>query len=111
MKTRAFDVAAVSMTLFFIYALVMQYNDPDPYLWMPVYGAAALLSVLSIRKKRVRVPAAILAIGALAVAFWYLPRVAGKQDLFDSEEGREMLGLFITGVWSAILSLRSVLPR
>ncbi|HEY2348102.1 MAG TPA: transmembrane 220 family protein [Puia sp.] len=35
----------------FILFAALQYNDPDPYVWMPIYLYAALLCWLSIRKK------------------------------------------------------------
>lgn len=36
--------------IFVVFALV-QINDPDPYLWIPIYGFPALLCVLNARKK------------------------------------------------------------
>ncbi|MCW3093099.1 MAG: hypothetical protein JWP81_4168 [Ferruginibacter sp.] len=36
--------------LFALFA-ALQYNDPDPYLWMPIYLFGALLCYLSIRGK------------------------------------------------------------
>ena len=35
----------------FIVFAGLQYNDPDPYIWMPIYLYAALLCWVSIRKK------------------------------------------------------------
>jgi hypothetical protein len=35
----------------FIVFAGLQYNDPDPYIWMPIYLYAALLCWFSIRKK------------------------------------------------------------
>jgi len=37
--------------IIFIIFAGLQYNDPDPYIWMPIYLYAALLCWLSIRKK------------------------------------------------------------
>jgi Transmembrane family 220, helix len=37
--------------IIFILFAVLQYNDPDPYIWMPVYLYGALLCYLSIRNK------------------------------------------------------------
>jgi hypothetical protein len=33
----------------FIFCAVLQYNDPDPYLWIPIYLYGAFLCYLSIR--------------------------------------------------------------
>jgi hypothetical protein len=35
----------------FIVFAALQYNDPDPYVWMPLYLYAALLCWLAVRKK------------------------------------------------------------
>jgi hypothetical protein len=36
--------------IFVLFAL-LQYNDPDPYLWIPIYGFAALVCILNARGK------------------------------------------------------------
>jgi hypothetical protein len=36
--------------IFIVFALV-QYNDPDPYLWIPIYSYAALVCILNARMK------------------------------------------------------------
>ena len=38
------------IVVFIIFA-ALQYNDPDPYIWVPIYLYAAFLCWLSIRKK------------------------------------------------------------
>ena len=35
----------------FISFAALQYNDPDPYVWIPIYGYAAVLCWLAFRKK------------------------------------------------------------
>ena len=37
--------------LLFLFSAVVQYNDPDPYIWMPVYLYGALLCFLAVRRK------------------------------------------------------------
>jgi general stress protein CsbA len=37
--------------ILFILFAALQYNDPDPYVWMPIYLYAALLCWLAFRKK------------------------------------------------------------
>ncbi|GFY66005.1 uncharacterized protein TNIN_441161 [Trichonephila inaurata madagascariensis] len=36
--------ANAMMTLFFVLASGVQFNDPDPFLWVPLYGTAAILT-------------------------------------------------------------------
>src|SRR6185436_8017960 len=35
----------------FVLFAALQYNDPDPYIWIPIYGYAAVLCFLAFRRK------------------------------------------------------------
>lgn len=37
--------------ILFVFSALVQYNDPDPYIWMPLYLYGAALCYLAIRKK------------------------------------------------------------
>jgi len=37
--------------IIFIFFAALQYNDPDPYVWIPIYMYAAILCWLAFRKK------------------------------------------------------------
>jgi len=37
--------------LLFVFSAALQYNDPDPYVWMPVYMYGAVLCWLAFRNK------------------------------------------------------------
>ena len=37
--------------IIFILFAALQYNDPDPYIWMPIYSYAALLCWLAFRQR------------------------------------------------------------
>lgn len=104
--------ASAGMVVLLVYAMAVQYNDPDPLIWVAMYGAAAGVAAAA-ALDRLRWPvAAVIAAVALGWAVLLATRVIGKQPLFE-EEGREMLGLTIAGVWCAILayaSFRSPLP-
>lgn len=103
------------MALYFLCAVGVQYNDPDPLRWMAIYGAAALACVLAlVRRLRRWVPVGV----ALVAAVWaatLAPGVIGHvapRDLFAEagmltpvvEEAREMLGLIIVAVWMIVLA-------
>jgi len=64
----------------FIIFAGLQYNDPDPYIWMPVYLYAALLCWLSIRKKFI--PAAYW-IGFVLYGAYALYKVFDENGLLD----------------------------
>ena len=37
--------------LIFVAFAALQYNDPDPYIWIPIYGYAAFLCYLAFRRR------------------------------------------------------------
>lgn len=41
----------IAFVFIFVLFAVVQVNDPDPYLWMPIYGYAALVCFLNTRRQ------------------------------------------------------------
>lgn len=39
----------LSMAVIFVLFAALQYNDPDPYIWIPIYGYAATLCYLAFK--------------------------------------------------------------
>jgi Transmembrane family 220, helix len=63
----------VILALIFLFFALLQLNDPDPYIWIPIYGAVAAVCLLNSQKKYY--PPLILAImGGLSI-YWmsYMP--------------------------------------
>lgn len=115
-QLRAFDYVCVVMALFFVYCCVVQYNDPDPYLWVPIYGAALAISAGRIAKGAFKIPALIVAAGALVYMAAYVVEAVGGYSSADEnpmlgmrEETREMIGLAIVGIWALLVAF--VPPR
>jgi hypothetical protein len=117
---RAFaDTLTPFMAALFVFAAILQYNDPDPLRWGLFYVAAAAVTVLNYFGKGARwMP---LAMGSAAAA-WSLaftpegfavafPALFERWEMADSavEEGREFYGLLITAVWMGVLTARG--PR
>jgi glucan phosphoethanolaminetransferase (alkaline phosphatase superfamily) len=114
----AFRILNALMALIFLMAVVVQYNDPDPLLWMAIYGAAFVISVLVWRRGRVH-PAAPVLVGVAALA-WSVaimlggPGGANYLHMFDAwemqsvnvEQAREATGLLIVAAWMAVLAFR-----
>jgi hypothetical protein len=102
--------------LLFAVAVVVQYNDPDPLVWMGIYGAALAVCALDVLGKNVRRPARIVAGVALLWAVSWAPRIVRDvpwSHLFDHfsmkddvhiEEAREFLGLLIVALWTGVLA-------
>lgn len=106
------------MGLLFVFALVVQYNDPDPLRWMALYGAAAVACFWALRGGLPRwLPAVVLGAAVVWLAI-LIPRVVGQVGLTEMfreagmatmaiEEGREAIGLFLVAVWMLVLMTTS----
>jgi hypothetical protein len=96
-------VLAVAMALLFVYCIGVQYNDPDPYVWIPIYALPLALSLLAARDRHVFWLSALAGLVYVAAGLWWAPRYA--PGYFDNEEAREAGGLVLSGVWMAVLTL------
>jgi hypothetical protein len=96
--------------LMFLAFAALQFNDPDPVLWILIYGAMAVICILAIFERYDKRVLAILGIAYMAYCVVLWPGVAdwlqqeNKSVLFDDvmkmeypyiEESREFLGLVI----------------
>lgn len=115
----AWKVADVVFLLLFMFSVVVQYNDPDLYVWMVIYGAAAVACLLSLRNRLPRWLPMVVALVAILWATTILPRVLGKVPFLDMfaawemkdtgiEESREMYGLFLVAGWMLVLAWRRI---
>jgi len=83
-----------------IISAILQYNDPDPLLWMIIYGVAALVSFgVAMNKLPYSVPL-VLGILCSVGCFFVFPETfegfeIGQGDIKNIEEGREAIGLLI----------------
>jgi len=107
------------MTLLLLYAVAVQYNDPDPIRWMVIYGVAAVLCGVAASGRRLpRATIIVPAVIAAAWAAWTASVVYGGGPLnqmfpgepgtgyviVDTEEGREMGGLIIVTLTLLLLA-------
>ena len=114
MKSRIWTAANVVMLTLFAFSVAVQFNDPDPLLWMAIYGSAAVVCAFEVRKKTpLWLPVAVAAV-ALAWSAWIAARAHDVpiSALFAEwemknvgvEEAREMYGLAIVGAWMLAVS-------
>jgi hypothetical protein len=108
------------MAALFAVAVAVQYNDPDPIRWMAIYGAACAIAVLTARRRRAPLVAAV-SVGAVALAwglYWAISSgtaLSLYEHMFDAwemkntavEEAREASGLFIVAGWMAIVAVHA----
>jgi hypothetical protein len=104
------------MAALFFFGAAVQFNDPDPLVWMAIYVAAAIACVLAAtRRLRWWFPAIVAAIAFVWAATFVptvLPSVRITQlfaawEMADTriEEGREMYGLLIIFGYMTLLAV------
>ena len=88
-----------ALTLIFVYAGSVQFNDPDPIFWSAMYGGAVLISLLDWSGVvRNRILCAIMGVFyALIFVFWLF-----RFWPWNVEEQRELGGLFLLISWAAL---------
>lgn len=115
MSSRFRGVAAV-MTAVFLLSVAVQFNDPDPVLWISLYGLAAAIS-LAAALGRLSFPwcagALLLFLGMTAL---WLPSLGdSRTEAFTSfrmraaedEAPREAGGLLLCTSWALYLTVRA----
>jgi hypothetical protein len=112
-------VNGIICVLFVLFVLV-QYNDPDFYFWMPVYAVpAAWAGVASWRPACLaglasRALLALSLLGALLGSAWFWPSEAGfwQRDVWwESETAREGMGMMLVALALAVVSLTAYAAR
>jgi hypothetical protein len=102
-------ISAIIWVLLFVVFAYYQTNAPDPMMWILIYGAAALLSILVFLDK-IRRPVlwiAMIAMLAGAIMLWPFGNFEGLFLREDGsytpaiEEARESLGLLIGAIGMA----------
>jgi apolipoprotein N-acyltransferase len=111
-------VLDVLMAVVFAASAVLQYNDPDPWPWILIYAAAAVVCALTAaRRSRGQLAPVLVGLAAVLWAAWILARLPGGVDwphLAESmkasnpriEESREALGLLVVSGWMLFIAGR-----
>ncbi|HUQ04500.1 MAG TPA: transmembrane 220 family protein [Kofleriaceae bacterium] len=99
----------------FVVSAGLQYNDPDPWRWVALYGGAAVATVAALHVRGGWIAAVLVGVVAAvwAATLWY--SVSGHVEVTDfwrkmSEKGgkveemREAGGLSIVAGWLAVSS-------
>ena len=95
--------------LLFITFAVVQFNDPDPMVWIAIYGAVGMIFIISIFRNLSKRAIGFLIIALLVYAatffsgFWEWMSKPDKSELFGEmiydrpyiEQTREFLGLLM----------------
>lgn len=107
-------IASAVFAAVFLLASVVQWNDPDPILWIAGYLLAATLSLAAAFD---RVPFGPNALAAIGFTIWFVSLASSLSDApreaFTSfemqthshEEPREAIGLALCAGWCAALAV------
>ena len=111
-------IALVFGLLFLLFAAV-QYNDPDPQVWIPIYGAAAIACFMAYAGIRQPLFYVLMAVGyVIAAIYQWPPRFEGflfsevGMRSMNIEMAREAGGLAICAAVMGLLAflMRTVRP-
>ncbi|XP_077980563.1 transmembrane protein 220-like [Glandiceps talaboti] len=104
----------VVMTIFFFLCAITQVNDSDPFIWMPLYLVAFVLTALVARSLDICenpiwrcLALTHIIVCTFGIIYLLLIVVKSMEGHFMRnpmifEEGREMVGLFIMTLWLSI---------
>lgn len=114
---RGLRIACGVMGAYFVFATIVQVNDPDAPIWLAFYGAVSAVTIFGVHRAPPWPLPAVL--GAISLA-WGASELreamtASFPELFSSwqmmspgmEIGREFLGHVIVVVWTALLAWRA----
>jgi hypothetical protein len=105
-------IVSLAFALLFVYFVVVQYNDPDPEIWMPIYGIAVVACLSIYFKKAPRAYVFII----MGIAYFFAsyqqwpPQYEGvfwgemKMRSINIELARESLGLTVCGFAMLIMA-------
>ena len=122
MRSTVFKAANALMALAFLFSVIVQFNDPDPFRWVAVYALALVACVLEMMHRGhwalPALTAGIAGIWALALSPDVLGRVPfvsmfGDWEMQDAgiELSREMYGLLAILIWMAVLVMAAIRRR
>ena len=105
-------IANSVMLIVFLLSAAVQYNDPDPWLWIFSYGVAAGLTILALAR-RYHWFTGVAALAFYGGFVYYLPGWGidtllllkePKMSSIRVELAREAFGLLICAVWMSVLT-------
>lgn len=107
------QVLCYFMAVLFLISAILQYNDPDPAMWMLIYLVATVFSVLTPHRKM----SSFLYLGVIAICLVWIAIISpdmwghiGFGEMFEEmkatkplvEIGREVGGLLIIAIWMGV---------
>lgn len=106
-----FRLFALTFTILFVWAAILQNNDPDALMWYSIYGLAAVGSAAFAFGRLPFLAAAFLCLAYLVGSFLSWPETfegfeINTGDIVNVEQGREACGLLIVSAVFLLFGLR-----
>jgi hypothetical protein len=115
MKNKPFAALNYMMLAVFLMCVVVQFNDPDTWVWVGIYGFGAGACVLAALRRLHWGLSSALALIALIWGIILASRVEGiswsdlstslSMKTLEVEEAREAGGLFLLATWMVVLTI------
>lgn len=104
------NIIAVLFALLAVVSAYLQLNDPDPELWIAIYSAAAIASILFVLKKLPYQVYLVLFVSCVIGAYLFWPTAfegvtIGNGEINNIEHARESLGLLIVGALMLVFTV------
>ena len=106
-----FRVVGWIFVVLFSISTLLQYNDPDAFLWVVIYGSATLVTLGFLFKKLPYYVPLILGLLAIVGFIYLFPEKfqgfgIGDGDVKNIEEAREAFGLLIIAIVMLVIGVR-----
>lgn len=109
----AFRAANGLMAVLLLFAAALQYNDPDPALWIAVYAIGAVVCIAAMAGQVTARAAFAYAGGMLLLVVWVVMQRPGQPHMGWGPQGgilaeevvREGLGVVIAAGWALFIGL------
>ena len=94
--------------VFFLWCAFVQWNDPDPWLWIFIYTTTALTLELAARDKIFPKVSLLICFGSVLSAYIWFPEeffglFGDMQSKVQIEEARESIGLLLVAMSQLII--------
>lgn len=99
----AFKILCGFMFLIFVISCAVQFDDPDPWLWIVSYGAAGVVTALAFAGRHTPM-VIVMGLAYFGWAMYNMPHIDSSEWL-TTETSRESGGLMISAIWMAVLAV------
>lgn len=107
-----FKIIGWFFALLFIVSALLQYNDPDPLVWIIIWGVAAIIAAVFAMNRVAFIVPLVMGVLCLVGFIYVFPDKfegfeIGNGDIVNIERGREAFGLLIIAITMLSFAMRT----